>query len=97
VFRVYEILQRLVVQGEIRDQAFQPGILMLQLSQSARLVDLEAAVLGLPAIERLFADAVPSAELRGFPARLGLFQDPDICSSVNCFRRIAGFLCLSAL
>src|SRR5262249_42719099 len=72
-----EILQRLVVQREICDQAFQPAILMLELPQPAGLVDLEATVLGLPAVERLLADALPSAELGGLPARLGLFQDPD--------------------
>jgi hypothetical protein len=62
---------------------------MLELSQPARLVDLEAAVLGLPAVERLFADAVPSAELGGFPPASASFRIPMICSSVNRFRRIA--------
>src|SRR5262249_24841914 len=72
-----ESKQRLVVQSEICDQTFQPGILMLELPQPAGLVDLEATVLGLPAVERLLGEAVPPAELGGLPARLGLFQDSD--------------------
>src|SRR6185369_11828964 len=40
-------------------------------------IDFKAAVLGLPPVERLLADAVPAAELGRLAARLGLFQDPD--------------------
>ena len=40
-------------------------------------LQLAMAVFGLPAIKRLLADAVPSAELGGLRARLGLFEDPD--------------------
>jgi len=63
---------------------------MLELPQPPSLIDFKAAVLGLPPVERLLADAVPAAELGRLAARLGLFQDPDDLLSVNRFRRIAG-------
>jgi hypothetical protein len=50
---------------------------VLQLAEPAGLVDLEAAVFGLPPVERLLTDAVPPAELGRLAARLRLFQDPD--------------------
>ena len=61
--------QGLAIQREIRDQPLQPAILVLELPQPARLIDLKAAVLRLPPIERLLADAVPSAELGRLAAR----------------------------
>jgi len=50
---------------------------MLELPQPPSLIDFKAAVLGLPPVERLLADAVPAAELGRLAARLGFFQDPD--------------------
>src|ERR1700730_864263 len=43
---------------------------------------LAMAVFGLPAKRRRLADAVPSAELGGLRARLGLFQDHDVAPSL---------------
>jgi hypothetical protein len=50
---------------------------VLELPQPPGLIDLEAAVLGFPPVERLLADAVPATEVGRLAARLGLFQDPD--------------------
>ncbi len=44
------------VQGEVGDEPFEPQILVLQLAQPPGLVDLEAAVLGLPPAKRLPTD-----------------------------------------
>jgi len=74
--------------GEIGHQPLYPGVLVFELPQAARLIDLEAPVLRLPAVERVLADAVPPAELSRLPAGLDPLQDPD--ASVNRFRRIAG-------
>src|SRR6185503_1847011 len=72
-----QLLQGLVIQREIRHQPLQPAILMLELPQPPSLIDFKAAVLGLPPVERLLADAVPATELGRLAAGLGLFQDPD--------------------
>jgi hypothetical protein len=72
-----QLLQRLVIQREIRDQALQPAILVLELPQPPGLIDLEAAVLGFPPVERLLPDAVPTTEVGRLAARLRLFPDPD--------------------
>jgi hypothetical protein len=50
---------------------------MLQLAQLAGLVYLEAAVLALPAVERLLADAMPPAQVAALRSGLRLLQDPD--------------------
>src|SRR5215467_13965533 len=41
------------------------------------LVDLEAAILRVPAVKRLLAEPVPPAEVGRLRARLRLLQDPD--------------------
>jgi hypothetical protein len=57
-----ELLQRLIIRREIHEQAPEPSILVLERSQPPGFVHLEPAALGLPAIERALADAMPPAE-----------------------------------
>ena len=54
--QVYRALTYLVVQGEFGHRPLEPAVLGLQLLQTPRLVDAEAAVLGPPAEEGLLRD-----------------------------------------
>src|SRR5262249_35504597 len=51
-----QVLEHLVVQRLLRHQPLQAGVLVLQRLQALRLAHLQAAVLGLPAVEGLLAD-----------------------------------------
>jgi hypothetical protein len=58
-----QLLQRLVIQREIRDQPLEPAVLVLELPEPAEVTDLQAAVPRLPTVERLFADSMTPAEV----------------------------------
>jgi len=64
----------LVIEGEVRHQALQAAVFILELAQTAHFGDLEPAVFGLPPIERLLAEAVPPAEVQCLGTRRRLFQ-----------------------
>src|SRR5262249_33405502 len=72
-----ELLESLVIQREVGDQALQPAVLMFEGAQSPRLVYFEPGVFGLPAVERLLADGVAAAKISALRAGLRLLQDPD--------------------
>src|SRR5882724_8836527 len=72
-----ELLQGLVIQGEVRDQTLEPAILVLERAQPPGLVHLEPGVLGLPTVKRLLADGVAPAKIGALRPGLGLLQDPD--------------------
>src|SRR5262249_23126409 len=81
-------LEHLLVQGQLGDEALQPGVLGLQLLEPPGLVLLEAAVLVAPAVEGLLADAKALADLgEAGPlgqVGLGLAQlDDDLFSRVS--------------
>jgi hypothetical protein len=58
-----DLLEQLLVQGQLGDEALQPGVLGLQLLEALGVVLLEAAVLVAPAVEGLLADAELLADL----------------------------------
>jgi len=72
-----DILQHRVVQHRVGQQLLQPCVLILELSQPARLGDVHAAEFRFPLVERRFADAVLAAHIRRLRSRLLLAQDPD--------------------
>jgi len=51
-----DILQDLLLERQIGDQPFQPGVLPLELLEPLSLLDLEAAILVAPAIVALLGD-----------------------------------------
>jgi hypothetical protein len=58
-----DLLEHLLVQGQLGDQALEPGVLGLQVLEPLGLVGLQAAVLVPPAVEGLLADAEALADL----------------------------------
>jgi hypothetical protein len=72
-----QLLERVVIQCEIGDQALEPCVLVLKLAESAQLADLQPAVPGLPPVEGLLADPVPTAEVGRLGTHLGLLQHGD--------------------
>jgi len=58
-----DLLEHLLVQGQLGDEALEAGVLGLQLLEALGLVLLEAAVLVAPAVERLLTDAEALADL----------------------------------
>lgn len=70
-------LERLDVEDLIGDNLFEPGILFFEVFQPLEIADLQTSVLCTPRVERRFADAVFSAQLRGLFAALKLPEDPD--------------------
>jgi hypothetical protein len=60
-----DLLEHLLVQGQLGDEALEAGVLGLQLFEALGLVGLEAAVLVAPAVEGLLADAELLADLDG--------------------------------
>src|SRR5262249_35586690 len=58
-----DLLEQLLVQGQVGDQALEPGVLGLQLLEPLGLVLLEAAVLVAPAVQGLLANAEALADL----------------------------------
>ena len=74
----------------LRQKLLQLGVLCFQLLQTARLRNLKAAILRLPAVKALFRDPVPPGDLLDRPTGLPRFAPscaarriPMICSSVN--------------
>jgi len=59
----------------ICNNTLEPGVLLLQLLEAARLGDIHAAVLLLPAVEGVCADAVAAAELTRLGTGIRLRQD----------------------
>ena len=72
-----EILQHGIVQHRLGQKPFQPTVLVPQRLQPLGLRHVEAAVLGLPVVERRIADAVLTANIHRLGTRLLLPQDPD--------------------
>jgi hypothetical protein len=68
------LLEHLFVQGEIRHQPAQPGILLLQLPELADLRGHQAPKLLLPAVKRLLANAHLAGDLGHLRALFGLLQ-----------------------
>src|SRR5262249_12590755 len=58
-----DLLEHLLVQGQLGDQALQPGVLDLQLSEALGVIALEAAVALLPAVVGRLADGELLADL----------------------------------
>ena len=56
---------------------FQLAVLLLELTETARLMDLQAAILALPGIDCGRADTVLPAQLRYLAARFQLLQGRD--------------------
>ena len=85
------LFQDAIVEGEIRHQAFQPGILLFQTLEPFRLIDAQAAVFFLPPILRLLGDTELATRVRDSQpfARLD-FDRPEMPNDV--FRRIS-FAC----
>jgi len=76
------------VADSVRHQLLQPAILVLQLLDLTNLVDLQAAELLLPAIERLFADpSRPISSTTGIPISARFTVD-TIWSTENRLRFI---------
>jgi len=69
--------QDLVVEGLLGHEPLEPRVLFFRGLQPRRLAPLQAAVLLLPAVEGLLADAVLAAERRRRRARFMLLQDAD--------------------
>jgi len=69
--------QRLIVEREIGDQMLQPPILVLERFQPPRFADIEPAVLALPAMVRLLADAVPANDVADLRACVHFAQYAD--------------------
>src|SRR5262249_25545707 len=67
-------LEHLHVEREIRDERLQSTILVLEALQPSRIAYVEPAVLGLPAIEGVLADAVLAADRVDLLARFRLLE-----------------------
>src|SRR3712207_4643167 len=72
-----QVLQAGVVEHGVGQEALELRVLVLQHLEAARFGDLQAAILGLPGVERRRADPMPAADVDGGPARLLLPQDRD--------------------
>jgi len=75
--------QGFFVETEIGDHRLQPPVLVLERPQTPRLIDLQAAVLGSPVVQRLVADAQLPGESRAERPASSCFTAPIICSSLN--------------
>jgi hypothetical protein len=60
---LHRLLEHLLVQGQLGDEALEAGVLRLQFLEALGLVLLEAAVLVTPAVQGLLADAEALADL----------------------------------
>ncbi len=65
------VFQRHIIEGQIRNQVLEPAVLILQLLQPPELIDIHAAVLRFPAVERAFANAMRPANISDFLPGLG--------------------------
>jgi hypothetical protein len=72
-----QILQRHVVQGEVRHHSFQLGILFFEPFQLLGIADLQTAILRLPFIKCCFAHAMLSAEVGRLGSGFSLLEDAD--------------------
>ena len=72
-----QLLQRPVVQAQVRHHLLEFAVLCLQLLEALRLVDVHAAVLCLPPVVRLLGDAVLSTDVLDLLPRVPQLQDPD--------------------
>lgn len=70
-----QLLQRRLVQLRFGQQLLEPGVLLLELTQPLGVRDLHAAVLGLPAINRVLDNAIPARQLADRLAGLVLLED----------------------
>jgi len=74
---LHDLLQDVPIQGEVRDQALEPPVLLAQLAQLTELVQSQSRILLLPDVERRFADPVLAADLGDSRAALRLTQCPQ--------------------
>ncbi len=79
----YDRLQRFAMQAQFRHQQLQTTVLALHLLQPLRLVQLHAAVLLLPLVERRRAVPVLATHIRGLHPASCCFNIPIVCSSLN--------------
>lgn len=70
------LLQRPVVERQLRSEVLELPVLLFQVPQPPRLAHLHAAVLRLPAVIRPFGDAVPPADPLHLAAGLDLLSAP---------------------
>jgi hypothetical protein len=71
-----DLLEHLLVQGEIRHQPAQPGVLLFQLPELPHLRGQQAPELLLPAVKGLLANAHLAGNLGHLGALLGLLPPP---------------------
>ena len=84
----HEVFHERAVERLVGDEPLQPPILLLKLGQAVRLLELEAAVLRPPALQRVLRGPMVAADLNGFPASASRTM-PTVCSSVNRLVRMA--------
>jgi hypothetical protein len=70
-----DLLEHFLIQGEVRHQPVQPGILLFQLPELADLRGHQAPMLFLPAVKGLLADTHLAGDLGHLRPLLGLLQD----------------------
>src|SRR3546814_2881170 len=72
-----DFLQHGIVEHGVRQQPFEPGVLLLEHLQLARLRHVHAAILGLPRVQRRAADAVLATHIGGLHPAFLLAQHRD--------------------
>jgi hypothetical protein len=71
------ILEHPVIEGEIGDRRLEPAVLIFELLQTPRFVDIETAILSFPSVISLFADAVGAASVIDSLPGFNAFEDVD--------------------
>lgn len=66
-------------------QLLQAAVLLLELLESLRVMDLHSRVFALPAIERLLADLMFAANLKGALGPFALAKDPHYLVGIVSF------------
>jgi hypothetical protein len=71
------VLEHPVVEREVGDRGLEPPVLGFERLEAAGLVDIQPAVLGLPAVVSLLRDAVVAAGVGDSLARFDALEDVD--------------------
>src|SRR5581483_237141 len=72
-----DILEHAIVEREVSDDLLEPPILIFKVFETASFVDIQAAILGFPAVVSLLANAVRAASIGNLLTCLNALEDVD--------------------